>query len=200
MLHQCNQDRQMYNKLARLLVVSGFHVLNLDFRGFGASVDDKTNINIVATLPEPERQPYMMAAMAHYPSDVEVAYQALLKRTGPMAKVGIIGASCGGWQARTVAYKHPVETIIFFSAPIFNNNDQQSIIEFKRGVSELPVMFITAEHDPVYESTAQASKWNTHPHSKLLVFKGNAHGLPLFEQEQGLDIIMSEWLDKHVSL
>ncbi len=200
MLHQCNQDRSMYTALAKSLVNAGFHVLNLDFRGFGASVDDKTNINILPTLPEPERGAYMRAAMAHYPSDVEIAYQALMKHAGPKAKLGIIGASCGGWQARTVAHRHPVETIIFFSAAIFNEEDPVSIKEFKSGVTPLPVLFITTKEDFVYDITVKAAQWNNHPSSKLLTFKGSAHGLPLFEQEQGLDVTMVKWFDKHVAM
>lgn len=199
MLHQCNQDRKMYSELAESLANTGFHVLNLDFRGFGESIDNKTNVNIAPTLPEAERRPYMASIMAHYPSDTEIAYQALLKRTGPKAKLGIIGASCGGWQARTVVHNHPIETVIFFSAPIFHNDNPESIEEFKSSVTELPALFITAEKDFVYDVTTQASKWNTNPHSKLLTFKGDAHGLPLFEQEQGLAKTMLEWFNEYVT-
>jgi hypothetical protein len=64
-------------------------------------IGDKTDVKIATTLPEPERRPYMRAIMANFPSDVEIADQKRLKRTGPKAKLEIIGASCGGGQART---------------------------------------------------------------------------------------------------
>ena len=37
LFHQCNQQRKMRDSLAERLAVSGFHVLTLDYRGFGES-------------------------------------------------------------------------------------------------------------------------------------------------------------------
>src|SRR5262245_26651074 len=37
MLHQCDADRKVYETLAQMLSTVGYHVLALDFRGFGES-------------------------------------------------------------------------------------------------------------------------------------------------------------------
>ena len=44
LLHQCNINRTMYNDIGRDLSLRGMHALSLDFRGFGESIDEDTDI------------------------------------------------------------------------------------------------------------------------------------------------------------
>ena len=42
LLHQCNMDRHAWDGLAADLAGNGFHVLTIDFRGFGESGGEKS--------------------------------------------------------------------------------------------------------------------------------------------------------------
>src|SRR6516165_6255212 len=59
LLHQCNMDRHAWDGLAKDLADAGFHVVTLDYRGFGESGGDR-------------------AQREKWPGDVDAAYAYLL--------------------------------------------------------------------------------------------------------------------------
>ena len=63
LLHQCNMDRHAWDTLANDLAASGFHVLTIDYRGYGDSGGHFAN-------PEERRQ----IVQGKWPSDVDAAY------------------------------------------------------------------------------------------------------------------------------
>lgn len=80
MLHQCNADRRIYDNLAQMLSIAGYHVLTFDFRGFGESKGQ--------------------AIIEKMPADVDAAYKFLSSQENVNpTKIAIIGGSCGVHQA-----------------------------------------------------------------------------------------------------
>ena len=52
MLHQCNYNRTMYNAIGEQLAQRGIHALSLDFRGFGESISEEYNVDVIQKSPQ----------------------------------------------------------------------------------------------------------------------------------------------------
>ena len=86
LLHQCNMDRHAWDGLAKDLAGSGFHVLAIDYRGYGDSKGERF------TTPEQGRA----VLREKWPSDVDAAYAYLTTQKGvDKSRVVAGGASCG---------------------------------------------------------------------------------------------------------
>ena len=71
LLHQCNRDRSSWNGLASDLAGKGFHVLTLDYRGYG---DSGGTPYTKLTLPE------LREVGKKWPGDVDVAFANLVQK------------------------------------------------------------------------------------------------------------------------
>jgi len=100
LLHQCNMDRHAWDGLAEDLAGNGFHVLTVDFRGFGESGGEK-----------PTDPAQRSAAREKWPGDVDAAYAYLTGQKGvDQAQVAVGGASYGVTQSSDLA--NPVTVTI----------------------------------------------------------------------------------------
>jgi dienelactone hydrolase len=89
LLHQCNMDRHAWDGLADDLAGNGFHVLTVDFRGFGESGGSKST--------DPDTR---AAERKKWPSDVDTAFEYLTRQKGvDQSRIAVGGASCGVTQA-----------------------------------------------------------------------------------------------------
>ena len=64
LLHACNRDRSSWNGLATAAAARGFHVLALDYRGYGQSGGTKSD--------DPQQQQWI--ADREWPGDIDAAY------------------------------------------------------------------------------------------------------------------------------
>src|SRR5262245_14847176 len=88
LLHQCNMDRHAWDGLAKDLADGGFHVVTLDFRGFGESGGDR-------------------AQREKWPGDVDAAFAYLVaQKAVDTARLAAGGASCGVTQSSDLAARH----------------------------------------------------------------------------------------------
>lgn len=193
MLHQCNADRSMYEGLAKQLAESGISSMSLDFRGFGDStVNGQTNQDIRAKAKSRKHYFEMLEELGiggHRADDVEIAYQYLKVKLGVDANISIIGASCGGTQAVLLAQKHRPSSFIFFSSAM--NDDTRELFN---KVSDIPALFIAAQDDRnTFKSLTQAFLDAKSKDTRLISYKGNGHGIPLFKQDPTLQSTMVKW-------
>jgi len=167
LLHQCNADRSMYEELGGKLADAGFRVLAIDFRGFGESQGDVVRDS--------------------FPEDVEAAYQFLSEGDGDV--FGALGASCGGSEVIKIANAHPeIRRLGFLSAGL-------SAID-KRDAMQLTsqaMLFIAAKGDPRAAESAGTVVYRIRSRGKLLLYDGDAHGYPLFEQDPELIGKIVDW-------
>lgn len=195
LLHQCNYNRTMYNDIAQQLSKQGIHALSLDFRGFGDSINGEFNVNNIRVLPKKERSDAWQKMSSHWPSDVQLAYDYLKNKLSGDGVVGVIGASCGGSQAITLAEKNPVEVIGFFSS----GQPDKSIARYKKILGAKPTLIIASEGDEgTYESAQKIFKTTTNTNSKFIAFKGVEHGYPLLDADPQLASYIVSWLDQHL--
>lgn len=195
LLHQCNYNRTMYNDIALQLSEQGIHALSLDFRGFGDSSNAEFNVDKVRALPKEERGNAWRKMSSHWPSDVQLAYDYLKTKLPGNGVVGVIGASCGGSQAITLAENNPVEVIGFFSS----GQSVKNIARYKKILSAKPTLIIASEGDEgTYESAQKIFKITTNANSKFIAFKGAEHGYPLLDSDLQLASYIVAWLDQQL--
>ncbi len=190
MLHQCNFNRSMYDNMGEQLAKKGIHALSLDFRGYGESINEEYNDKEIQALPQQERREKWRAMAVHWPSDVKIAYDYLKGKLSKGGTIGVIGASCGGHQAITLAENEAVTAIGFFSSAQWDEN----IARYKTSLATKPTLIIAAEEDDKTFTSAQALFVAAqHPQSKMISFKGKDHGYPLFELDKNLNETMVDW-------
>ncbi len=174
LLHQCNSSRAMYDELGGMLAEAGFKVLTLDFRGFG---DSKGN---GYDLSDAKREDWQKA-MQGFPLDAKAGYAFLAAQgEGPVA--GALGASCGGWQVVTLGGEHEaLQRMGFFSSGL-NAEHQKALLQMR----EKQFLMIAAEGDGSAATPAGTLAYRAASRTELLLYDGDAHGYPLFEQDPEL--------------
>ncbi len=195
LLHQCNYNRTMYNDIGQQLSDKGIHALSLDFRGFGESANDEFSAEKLQALPREERRTAWQKMSKHWPSDVQLAYDHLKSKMSDKGIVGVVGASCGGSQAITLAEKNPVNLIGFFSS----GQRDENIARYKKILADKPTLIIASEKDRgTYESAKKLFTAANNNNSKFIAYKGSAHGYPLLDSDTKLASYMVSWLDSHL--
>jgi dienelactone hydrolase len=111
LLHQCNQQRKLWDVIGERLAASGINVLTFDYRGFGES--EGTPHDKLTTEEETKAQTEI------WPSDIEMAFHYLLAQPGiARERIGVGGASCGVDNAIKLARRHSeVKSLVLLAGP-----------------------------------------------------------------------------------
>ncbi len=97
LLHQCNMDRHAWDGLAQDLADAGFHVLTVDYRGYGDSGGEHLKDAAARRTVMQEK----------WPGDVDTVYTYLLAQRGvDKSRIAAGGASCGVTQSSDLATRH----------------------------------------------------------------------------------------------
>jgi dienelactone hydrolase len=196
MLHQCNADKSMYSDLAKSLSKQGVSSLALDFRGFADSTTPTFSRKLLRENSK-SREDYfnkVKEVNKFWQGDVELAYSYLANKIGS-DKISFIGASCGGYQAVKLAQKIKPESFVIFSSGM----DEKGIAEFNN-VSDIPALIIAAQGDEyTFNSSNKIFLSAKSPQTRLLAYKGNGHGHPLFKYDTNLESVMVDWFLSHGS-
>lgn len=180
MLHQCNADRQIYDRVATMLAMGGYNVLTFDFRGFGESKNSqymdfaKQRDKIVPKMPD----------------DVDAAFnflssQDLVNKTS----MGVVGGSCGVNQAVQAARRHPeVKTLALLSGGTDENGEA-----FIKN-SKIPVMGAASDEDTrAAASIKKIIGMSTNSDSQLEMFKDAGHAAFMFAKQPDLEADIVLW-------
>jgi dienelactone hydrolase len=183
LVHQCNQNRQMWGFIAEQLVASGVHVLALDLRGFGDS--GGTGMRGEGGFP---------AFMKASTGDVDLAYDYLARQTGVIAsRIAAGGASCGAMLTADLAARKPVTALMLLSGPPSDN-----AIANIAGSADLAVFAAAATEDPITVGVAErlegAVEGSPNPNSMAKIYAGTEHGLPMFAKNADLEPTLIGWL------
>jgi len=170
LLHQCNMDRHAWDGLANDLAGAGFHVLTIDFRGFGQSSGGPRD---------------------KWPGDVDAAYAFLLSQKGvDKSRVAAGGASCGVTQASNAAVRHhEIKALVLLSG---NASDDARAYFAATG---LPVFGAASEGDTGAANGIRAALGaSKNPRSTLKIYSGTEHGVPMFTKNAELEPMIVKWL------
>ena len=186
LLHDCNRDRTAWSALAAGAAARGYHVLALDYRGFGESSGERFE-------SFQQQQPIVDAK---WPGDIDAAFAWLTAQPGvDKTRVAAAGASCGVNQSVQLARRHPeVRTVVLLSGAVTPPGR-----EFLRTSPGLPVFAAASADDGDAVATMRfVLGWSRNPHNKLVEYKAAGHGTDMFAAEKGLQPAILDWLDAHL--
>ncbi len=171
LLHQCNMNRHAWDGLAKDLADNGFHVLTIDFRGFGDT----------AAGPRDK-----------WPGDVDAAYAYLIAQKGvDKSRVVAGGASCGVTQAADAAVRHhEIKALVLLSG-----SASEAAKAYIAATPSLAVFGVASEGDAAANrGIHEAVESSKNPKSRGLHLEGTEHGVPMFTKHPDLEPMIVSWL------
>jgi dienelactone hydrolase len=185
LLHQCNQQRKLWDVLGVRLASSGINVFTFDYRGFGESggaPQDKLT-------PDEENK----VQTEIWPGDIEIAFQYLLAQPGvAREQIGAGGASCGVYNAIKLAREHSeVKSLVLLAGPTDREGRQ-----FLQSSKNIPV-FTSAADDDVFGPQALLMQWffslSLNSASRFAHYASGGHGAEMFAVQKELPGIIADW-------
>ena len=186
LLHMCNSDRSAWKDLASATAAQGYHVLALDYRGYGESGGQRFE-DFQQQQPVVEQQ---------WPGDVDAAFAWLTSQAGVDKKrVAAAGASCGVNQSVQLARRHPeVKTVVLLSG-----NVNAAGREYLRDSPWLPVLAAASHGDgDAVNEMKWILGWSRNPASKFVEYDAAGHGTEMFAAEKGLQPLVIKWFDDNL--
>ena len=159
LFHQCNSTRASWTAFATAAAARGFHVVTMDFRGFGESEGTPFS-NTLAQQGTIREQ---------WPGDVDAAFAFLTSRPGvDRTRIGAAGASCGVNQAVQLATRHPeVKAVVLLSGGVDPNARQ-----YIRNTPALAVLAAGSLDDGTIVATMRwLVGWSAHQASKFVEYE-----------------------------
>lgn len=181
LLHQCNMDRHAWDGLAQDLAGAGFHVLTVDFRGFGESGGK--------TSDAAERR---TAMQQKWPGDVDAAYGFLTSQKGvDKGRLAAGGASCGVTQSSDLAARHhEIKALMLLSGQA-----TEATRAYISSNAALPVFGAASEGDTnAAKGIKEAVGASKNPQSTVKIYNGTEHGVPMFAKNAELEPMIVTWL------
>jgi len=185
LLHQCDEQRKVWDALGTRLAAAGITALAIDYRGYGESGGTPYNklSNIELTK--------MMATT--WPTDIDTAFAFLSRQPGvKMDRVGAGGGSCGVNNAVQLARRHDnVKALALLAGP----TDRDGRL-FLAGATAPPV-FAAAAADDKYANFVQIMSWlygvSPHAESRLAQYPTGGHAAIIFNTYPGLADTIAKW-------
>jgi len=175
-------DRHAWDGLAQDLANAGFHVLTVDFRGFGESGGDHAN---------------RTAEREKWHADVDAAYAYLMDQKGvEKTHVAAGGASCGVGQASDLATRHhEIKALMLLSG-----GASDAAKTYLAATPTVAVFGAASEGDTnAAKGIKEAVEASKDPQSKLKLYAGTEHGVPMFAKNPELEPMIVKWLKAEVA-
>jgi dienelactone hydrolase len=184
LLHQCNRDRSSWKALAESLARNGFHVLTLDYRGYGESGGKR-----YLQLPADEQAKLPREV---WPGDVDAAFAYLRAQPGVEEVYGAGGASCGVNQSVQLSRRHPeVKSLVLLSG-----GTDRAGREHLAGKSSPPLMIAAADDDgQIVEVMAWIDATSSNSSNRFVEYKTGGHGVEMFQPHPELQAEIVAWYE-----
>jgi dienelactone hydrolase len=188
LLHQCNRDRSSWNGLAERLARSGFHVLTMDYRGYGES-GGKRHLELPA-----DQQARLTTQV--WPGDVDAAFAYLRAQPGVIRVYGAGGASCGVNQSIQLSRRHPeVQSLVLLSG----GTDRAGRDHLKTPSSP-PLMIAAADDDgQVVAFMAWLDATSSNTSNRFVEYAVGGHGVEMFQAHPELPVEIVAWYEATLS-
>ncbi len=185
LLHQCDDQRTVWDPLGTRLAAAGITALSIDYRGYGESggtPHDKLADGELAS---------MMTTV--WPRDIDAAFDFLGRQPGvTMARVGAGGGSCGVNNAVQLARRHAnVRALALLAGP--TDRDGRLFLEG----TDAPPVFAAAAADDRYADFVAIMSWlfgvSRSPESRLAQFPDGGHAAVIFRTHPDLAEAITRW-------
>lgn len=185
LLHQCNQQRKLWDVLGERLAALEINVLTLDYRGFGESGGTPHD-----KLTQEEETKIRTET---WPSDIDVAFQYLLAQPGVnRERIGAGGASCGVDIAIRLARQHPeVKSLVLLAGPTDREGRQ-----FVQSSKDIPIFTSAADDDAFGPQTLQMQWYfslSRNSASRFALYASGGHGAEMFVVQKELPGVIADW-------
>jgi dienelactone hydrolase len=185
LLHQCNQQRKLWDVLGERLASSGINVLTFDYRGFGES--GGTPHDKLTQAEEIKVQTDI------WPGDIDIAFKYLQDQPGvARERIGLGGASCGVFNAINLARRHPeVKSLVLLAGP----TDRDGRL-FLQSSKNMPIFTSAADDDP-FGPQVLMMQWffslSPNSASRFAHYASGGHGAEMFAVQKELPGIIADW-------
>ncbi len=188
LLHQCNRDRSSWNALAEELARKGFHVLTMDYRGYGQSGGARH-----LELSNAER---VRLTNETWPTDIDVAFAYLRAQPGVQGVFGAGGASCGVNQSIQLSRRHPeVKSLVLLSG----NSDRAG----RQYLGKSPSVYVLTAAADDDAGAVEMMEWieasSANPSSRFIHYKTGGHGTDMFKPHPDLPTDIVAWYEASLS-
>ena len=186
LLHQCNRDRTAWAAFATAAASRGYHVIAMDYRGYGESEGERFQ----------DFQQEGPVVAEKWPGDVDAAFAWLIAQPDvDRRRIGAAGASCGVNQSVLLAQRHPeVKTVMLLSGNVVPAGR-----EYLRTSPWLPVLAAASADDGnAIDSMKWILGWSANQKNTLVEYAAAGHGTDMFAVEKGLQPQMLDWIDAHL--
>jgi dienelactone hydrolase len=179
LLHQCNMDRHAWDGLAQDLANAGFHVVTVDFRGYGESGGDR-------------------AQRDKWPGDVDAAFAYLMaQKDVDKSRIAAGGASCGVTQSSDLATRHhDIKALMLLSGQA-----SDAAKTYIATTTSLPVFGAASDGDTgAAKGIKDAVGASKNTQSTVKIYSGTEHGVPMFAKNAELEPLLVTWLKTQLAV
>lgn len=185
LLHQCDDDRKVWDSLGTRLAAAGISALAVDYRGYGESggmAYDK--------LPAGELARQQSTV---WPTDIDSAFAFLSRQPGvDTARLGAAGGSCGVNNAIQLARRHGNVKAL---ALLAGNTDREGRLFLETPTA--PPIFATGAADDRYGNYVEIMSWyfgmSRRPESRFAQYPTGGHAAVMFNTHPGLADTIATW-------
>ena len=185
LLHQCDNQRHVWDPLGPKLAAAGITALAIDFRGYGESGGTPHD-----KLPNAELGQQMTAV---WPGDVDAALAFLAKQPGVTPdRLGAAGGSCAVNQAVRLAQRRDtVKALALLAGPA--DRDGRLFLQ-KPGA---PPVHTSAAADDEYGDFVQIMGWlhgvSSRSESRFAQYRDGGHAAVVFKTHPDLADAIAQW-------
>lgn len=195
-LHDCNNDRGAYSRIAKSLAQQSLHTLLVDLRGYGGSVSQEYSRE-AAKLKATDIVTYqseMALIMVNWPDDLLAMYQFLSKKTDKSKGIAVVASGCTTSYAVALAEKINLNSMVMIT-PQMTYGDKERY----KNLVDIPSYFITSSHhQDSYKTAQELFTWNGAKRSKLQIFKGTGYGYQLISRKKDLVNDIALWVKSNL--
>lgn len=179
LLHQCNMDRHAWDSLGQDLANAGFHVVTVDFRGYGESGGDR-------------------AQRDKWPGDVDAAFAYLMaQKDVDKSRIAAGGASCGVTQSSDLATRHHDIKVLM----LLSGQASDAAKTYISTTTSLPVFGAASDGDTgAAKGIKDAVGASKNPQSSVKIYSGTEHGVPMFAKNPELEPLIVTWLKTQLAV
>jgi dienelactone hydrolase len=185
LLHQCDDQRKVWDALGTRLAGAGITALSVDYRGYGESGGTRYDKLSNAELAEQQA--------TTWPVDIDSAFAFLSRQAGvKMDRAGAAGGSCGVNNAVQLARRHDnVKALALLAGG--PDRDGRLFLE----TPAAPPVFAAAAGDDKYADFVAIMSWifgaSNRAESRLAQYPTGGHAAVIFKTHPGLADTLATW-------
>jgi dienelactone hydrolase len=185
LLHQCDEQRKVWEPLGAQLARSGVTALSIDYRGYGES----------GGRPHEQLSPAELAAMSSekWPADIDAAFAFLARQPGvDTTRMAAAGGSCGVQAAVYVAQHHSNVKALALLAGGTNRMRREYLAS-----ASAPPIFTAAAADDKYADFVSIMGWHAalsrSAQSRMAQYRDGGHAAIVFRAHPDLADSIARW-------